>query len=58
MEPLAEAFDDDNSIHEDYRMEEQEESVGDETENMLNDDDDDDEEEDECRVCRGTAEEG
>ena len=59
MDPLAEAFDDDdNSIDEDDRMEEQEESVGDETENLLNDDDDDDMEEDECRVCRGPAEEG
>jgi len=54
MEPLVEAFDD-NSIDEDSRMEELEESIGDETENLL---DEEEEEEDECRVCRGPAEEG
>jgi hypothetical protein len=51
MEPFVEDVDQDD-IDQDNRMDEQEQSVGDETENLI------DEEEDECRVCRGPAEEG
>jgi len=54
MAPLVEGLDDEN-IDEDDRMEEHEEQTGDETENML---DEEEEEEDECRVCRGPAEDG
>lgn len=54
MERLLEDLGD-GYIDGDRRMEENEESIRDETENQLNEDE---EEEDECRVCRGPAEEG
>ena len=56
MEPLVEVLNDD-STDEDSRMEEQETLIGDETENLLGVEEEE-EEEDECRVCRGPAEEG
>ena len=54
MNPLAENIGDDN-VHEYNGSENHTESAEDERENIL---DEEEEDEDECRVCRGPAEEG
>ena len=56
MAPLLVEDVDDNSIHEEYRPGEDREPITNEPENLQSEEEDEDEEE--CRVCRGPAEEG